>query len=273
MREHVVTRVTYKFTAPPQFKAHSIPEWAFFMLNFPIDFPTSLQLVTMVGVFGAGLYILNYFLLQIGIVRGNGALYPLLVIIAAGCVLISMAEEFNLAGAIIQMSYIAISVIGLLRGYLSRHLVRFSEAERQFISQHLHSLKPHQARRLLNTAVIQTFNTGDILIEEGETTDFLGFVLKGRTTVLKDGQVINQCGADEILGELTFSLGLPATATVIATEPTTCLVFDDRRLSRLLRRNRHIDDALKAAHFRHARQKLLNSNKHTLQAQKRPTAA
>ena len=227
----------------------------------------------MVGVFGAGLYVLNYFLLQIGILRGNGVLYPVLVIIAASCVLISMTDEFNLAGAIIQMSFISISVLGLLRGYLSHHLVRFSEPERQFISQHLESLKPHQARRLLNTAAIQSFDTGDILIEEGKTTDFLGFVLNGRTTVLKDGQMINQCGADEILGELTFSLGLPATATVIATEPTTCLVFDNLRLSRLLRRNRHIDDALKAAHFRHARQKLLSSNTHTLRAQKQPAAA
>ncbi|EEE36720.1 hypothetical protein RKLH11_554 [Rhodobacteraceae bacterium KLH11] len=78
--------------------------------------------------------------------------------------------------------------------------------------------------------------------------------------------MINQCGPDQILGELTFGIGLPATATVCAAEPTTCLVFDSQRLARLLRRNRHIDDALKAAHFRHARQKLLSSNNHTVQA-------
>ncbi|GAA6159137.1 hypothetical protein NBRC116589_13110 [Ruegeria sp. HU-ET01832] len=243
------------------------------MLSLPIDFSTSLQIVTLVGVCGAGLYILNYFMLQMGVIRGTGILYPVLTIIAASCVLISMAEEFNLAGSIIQMAYILISVLGLLRGYLSRHLVRFSEDERQFIALHLESLKPHQARRLLNTATVKEFPTGDILIEEGKTTDFLGFVLTGRTTILKDGHVINCCGSDEILGELTFGLGLPATATVIATEPTRCLVFDNIKLTRLLKRNRHIDDALKAAHFRHARQKLLSSNKHTLLAQKRPAAA
>lgn len=243
------------------------------MLDTSIEIPTVVQLTTMIGVFGAGLYILNYFLLQIGIVRGTGVLYPVLVIIAAGCVLISMVDEFNLAGSIIQLSYISISVIGLLRGYLSRHLVRFSEAERQFIAHHLETLKSHQARRLLDTASLQEFQTGDILIEEGKSTDFLGYVLSGRTTILKNGQVINECGSDEILGELTFNLGLPATATVIATEPTECLVFDNIGLSRLLRRNRHIDDALKAAHFRHARQKLLSSNKHTLRAHKRPVTA
>ncbi|CUH47374.1 cyclic nucleotide-binding domain-containing protein [Ruegeria atlantica] len=243
------------------------------MLNSPFEFIEFVELATMIGVAGAGLYILNYFLLQIGIVRGNGVLYPVLVIVAATCVLISMVEEFNLAGSIIQMAYIAISVIGLLRGYLSRHLIRFSAAERQFISHHLGSLKPHYARKLLNTASVQEFAKGDILIEEARTTDFLGYVLSGRTTILQNGQVINICGSDETLGELTFGLGLPATATVIASETTTCLVFDNFRLSRLLRRNRHIDDALKAAHFRHARQKLLSSNKHTLRAQKQPVAA
>ncbi|WP_170785097.1 cyclic nucleotide-binding domain-containing protein [Ruegeria lacuscaerulensis] len=243
------------------------------MLNIPFEIPDYIQLTTMVGVFGAGLYILNYFLLQMGMVRGTGVTYPVLVIVAASCVLISMMREFNLAGSIIQMAYISISVLGLLRGYLSRHLVRFSDAERQFIAHHLETLKPHQARRLLNTATIQEFPAGSKLIEEGKTTDFLGFVLSGQTTILKDDQVINRCGADEILGELTFSLGLPATATVKATEPTTCLVFDNIQLTRLLRRNRHIDDALKAAHFRHARQKLLSSNKHTLRAQNSSVAA
>ncbi len=243
------------------------------MLNLPVDLPEVAQLATLIGVMGAGLYITNYFMLQLGVVRGNGALYPLLTIFAASFVLISMSTEFNLAGSIIQMAYISISVMGLLRGFLSRHLVRFSEPERQFISHYLETLKPHQARRLLNTATTVQFEAGDTLIAEGRTTDFLAFVLSGKTTILKDGQVINQCGTDEILGELTFGLGMPATATVLASEATSCLVFDSTRLNRLLRRNRHIDDALKAAHFRHARQKLLSSNSHTVNAQNQAAAA
>lgn len=71
------------------------------MLNLSSDLSVLPQISTMIGVFGAGLYILGYFLLQLGIIRGNGALYPLLVIVAAGSVLISMAEHFNLAGSII----------------------------------------------------------------------------------------------------------------------------------------------------------------------------
>ncbi len=243
------------------------------MLTLPIDMTDMAQLIVMIGVFGAGLYILNYFLLQMGIVRGSGVLYPVLVIIAASCVLISMAEEFNLAGSIIQLAYIVISVLGLLRGYLSHHLVRFSAPERQFVANYLETLKPHHARRLLNTAKLTTYESGDTLIEEGITSDYLAYVLSGRTTIFKNGQVINQCGPDQILGELTFGIGLPATATVCADEPTTCLVFDSQHLARLLRRNRQIDDALKAAHFRHARQKLLSSNNYTVKARNMSVAA
>ncbi|WP_170603069.1 Crp/Fnr family transcriptional regulator [Ruegeria arenilitoris] len=243
------------------------------MLSFPLEFPALMQLITAIGVFGAGLYILNYFLLQIGVIRGTGIAYPLMVIVAAGCVLVSMSEDFNLAGVIIQITYIAISVMGLLRGFIAYHFVRFSEPEKRFISQYLDTIKPHQARRLLNTSKVMKFEPGDVLIEEGHTSDFLGFLLSGRTTILKGGKVINVCSADEILGELTFGLGLPATATVLATQPTTCLVFDGPRLIRLLRRNSQLDAALKAAHFRHARQKLLNSNVHTVAAQNRAAAA
>lgn len=243
------------------------------MVSLPQDMSWILQFATVIGVFGACLYIVNYFLLQLGFIRGNGVLYPVLVIIAASCVLASMTKAFNLSGAIIQTAYIMISVMGLLRGYVSRHLVRFSEAEKQFVANYLENLKPHQARRLLNTARTVEFGTGTILIEEGKTRDYLAYVLSGRTTILKSGKVINQCGNDEILGELTFGLHLPATATVLTTQPTCCLVFDGTRLSRLLRRNRHIDDALKAAHFRHARRKLLSSNDHTVAARTRAAAA
>ena len=243
------------------------------MLASPLGTAETTQIIVMIGVLGAGLYILNYFLLQIGVVRGSGVVYPVLVIIAASCVLISMAAEFSLAGSILQMAYILISVMGLLRGYLSQHLVRFSGPERQFVENYLKALKPHHARKLLNTANLVRFEPGDTVIEEGITSDYLAYVLSGRTTILKNSQVINQCGPDQILGELTFGIGLPATATVRATEPTTCLVFDSRRLGRLLRRNRQIDDALKAAHFRHARQKLLSSNNHTVRARSTPMAA
>ncbi|WP_171101574.1 Crp/Fnr family transcriptional regulator [Ruegeria sp. HKCCD7255] len=240
------------------------------MLGLPVELNWLLQLATTIGVIGAGLYILNYFILQLGFIRGSGVFYPTLNIAAASCVLISMFENFNLAGTIIQLAYISISVMGLLRGYLARHLVRFSEDEKQFISHYLDTLKPHQARKLLNTAEIKDYAPGTTLISEGNTKDFLGFILSGQTTILKDGRVINQCGPDEILGELTFGLGQPATASVLATHPTRCLVFDSERLCRLLRRNRHMDDALKAAHFKNTRQKLLSSNNHTVRAQKRP---
>ena len=135
---------------------------------------------------------------------------------------------------------------------------------KQFIQNYLGDLKPHYARKLLNTARVKVFRAGETLIAEGKTTDFLAYVLDGQTTVLKNGQVINRCGADQILGELTFGRGLPATASVRAVKTTTCLVFDSNRLGQLLRRNRQIDDALKAAHFDNMRQKLLRSNSHTV---------
>lgn len=68
-----------------------------------------------VGIAGTAVYIANYASLQIGKVDGNGFIYVLLNLIASSCVLFSLLYAFNLASALIQASWIVISVVGLLR--------------------------------------------------------------------------------------------------------------------------------------------------------------
>lgn len=68
-----------------------------------------------VGVAGFALYLLSYCLLQLDRVDGNSSVYARMILIAATLVLVSLYFEFNLASALIQISYIIISMIGLLK--------------------------------------------------------------------------------------------------------------------------------------------------------------
>ena len=68
-----------------------------------------------VGVLGFILYMVSYFLLQIGKLEGSGSGYILMNLTAATFVLISLTQHFNLASALIQISWILISFIGLFR--------------------------------------------------------------------------------------------------------------------------------------------------------------
>ena len=76
---------------------------------------TTAQIYQVIGVTGFILYMLSYFLLQIGKIEGSDNIYILMNLAAACFVLISLIHNFNLASALIQISWILISVVGLIR--------------------------------------------------------------------------------------------------------------------------------------------------------------
>lgn len=79
------------------------------------SFLDGLTLLQAMGVLGSACYLLNYFLLQVGMMDGNGHPYRLGSLIAASLVLASLTEQFNLASAIVQISWIALSLFGFCR--------------------------------------------------------------------------------------------------------------------------------------------------------------
>lgn len=81
-----------------------------------------------IGVLGFILYMLSYFLLQIGKISGTGNCYILLNLGAASFVLISLLHQFNLASALIQVSWILISLLGLARTTIQKQATQ-SQAE------------------------------------------------------------------------------------------------------------------------------------------------
>ena len=75
----------------------------------------SVEVYQAIGVAGFVLYMLSYFLLQIGRIEGSDNSYILMNLMAASFVLVSLVHNFNLASALIQISWIIISIIGLIR--------------------------------------------------------------------------------------------------------------------------------------------------------------
>lgn len=82
-------------------------------------------LYQMIGVAGFVVYLASFAALQAKFLDGNGSLYAILNVLAASLVLVSLMDAFNLASALIQVSWIAIGVSGLAlrayKGYRARH--------------------------------------------------------------------------------------------------------------------------------------------------------
>lgn len=70
-----------------------------------------------IGLLGFGLYVLSYFLLTTHRLDSRTATYFVINLVAAGLVLVSLIGAFNLASLMIQIFWIAVSILAIVRRY------------------------------------------------------------------------------------------------------------------------------------------------------------
>ncbi len=170
------------------------------------------------GLAGVAFYIAAYGALQLGLIRGFSVTYTVMNMIAAGLVLLSLTEAFNLSSALVQMAWIVLSVIGLIRMAWARSTSRFSAEERGFLATHFASLPPHLARRFLNLGHWQSVSAGTILTRQGAPVRELVYIADGSAEVRAHGATMAELGPGALIGEMTVMHGATATADVeIAT--------------------------------------------------------
>jgi len=78
------------------------------------QFAAEATLPEIIGVIGFGLSVLNYSLLTLRRVTNDQVRYHVLNICAAACVLTGLMVHFNLAAAMVQTFWIAISSVGIV---------------------------------------------------------------------------------------------------------------------------------------------------------------
>ncbi|WP_108880996.1 CBU_0592 family membrane protein [Anderseniella sp. Alg231-50] len=219
---------------------------------------TDLDIFNAIGIVGVSLYIANYTALQTGFVRGQGYVYPTVCLIAASCVLASLMQDFNLSSAVIQVTWITISIIGITRMYVLGVTSRFSDQERLFIRHMANGLPEHRARALLDNGMWLTADPGTVLTHEGEPVDHLSFVASGKAKVIVADKTIATSGAGMAIGEITYLSGEPATATVEVAEKMHLIRFEADKLRAFVQRNPDIGAVLEQNMANHLRSKLVS---------------
>ncbi len=74
----------------------------------------------LTGLLGVILVLLAYFGLQAGRMRGDGFVYQLMNLIGALLILLSLANNFNLSAAVVELSWVIITVYGMIRAHRIR---------------------------------------------------------------------------------------------------------------------------------------------------------
>ncbi|WP_299599466.1 hypothetical protein [uncultured Tateyamaria sp.] len=68
----------------------------------------------LIGILGFALYVTNYSLLTTRCLSSDCLAYFCINLVAASCVLLGLMASFNLASALLQIFWVAMSLVGIL---------------------------------------------------------------------------------------------------------------------------------------------------------------
>jgi len=224
-----------------------------------MDHTQTEQLLNTAGLAGAVLYLGSYALLQFGLLRGSSYTYAILNLCASSLVLLSLMVAFNLSSAIIQSSWIIISVVGIMRLMWLDSRIRFSPEEQAMLAEMFPDMPPSIARRFLNLGNWIDAEDGAVLIEEGVSVANLYYVSDGEVQIKSGGQFIAKVETG-FLGEMNVLSGGPASATAQVISAARLFVISRAALQGLAKRDSDFRILLENGMSRDTGRKLMQAN-------------
>jgi len=213
----------------------------------------------VLGALGLILYLGSYLALQLGLIRGDGWLFPALILGASSSLILSlMGARFNPYSMMVEGAWATISVIGLIRLYII-HKYLFSDEEQAAAKRLGPGLAKDRARKLLSLGNWCDVSPGHVLTREGRPVTHLIYVASGVCRIQIDGANVATIGTGGLIGEMTYHTSQPATATVIVDVASRILAFERVALEGFLDRNEDIRAALEQSVAGDLRQKLAST--------------
>jgi hypothetical protein len=201
-----------------------------------------MDITQIIGVLGAVIYLASYFLLQAGWIKGEGNVYAGMNMLAAACVLFSLSTKFNIGSFLIQISFILLSIFGIIRSFLARRPIVLSDREAQLANILVPDLPARRAQQLIRNGNWKTAAESKIATE-GELLDKLIVLLDGAATVKKQGKKVADVTSGQVIGEFSCLDAGPATADVSLSGTAQLYYIQNKKLREVLDQNKDISDA------------------------------
>ena len=219
------------------------------------------SIFTLAGFLGAGLYLGAYAGLSLGFLKSGGYLYLAMNLVASSCVLLSLTVFFNPFSAFIEVSWLALSIVGILRLWVLSRGLDLTADERMVVETALPGASRVTARQLFRAGEWADLPRGHALTVQDSPVDRISFLASGSARVLHDGVEVARLQAGRLVGELGVLSRVPATATVVVDEPARTFSVTSEALARLVEKFPDLRLALDAGIGRDVRAKLIGANR------------
>ena len=133
--------------------------------------------------------------------------------------------------------FITIHVTNMSITLYGEKAAKFSDRELELYETLFRSLTKLEFMKLLRISNWRQLPPESVLARQGEAVPELMLISNGAAKVEIDGRQVAELRDGQLVGEMSFVTGGPATATVTTTETTQLLGFPKDELQGLLRRN------------------------------------
>lgn len=211
------------------------------------------------GYAGVVVYLGSYMALQFGLIPGVGYRYAALNMVAALLVLVSLTQAFNMASALIQFSWVIISLFGITRTYIISRRLFFTEEEQFLIDYGLPGTPRPIARKILDAGCWLDEKPGFQLTKEGEPVQQLYYIAYGSANVTVGQKKVAEL-KQGFIGEMNVMTKGPASATVIIVEPTRLFCISSNNLRRISRNDSETNIYIEKHLAEGTKRKLMEAN-------------
>jgi CRP-like cAMP-binding protein len=114
--------------------------------------------------------------------------------------------------------FAAINLLQSWRLFIERRPVKLTSDEEDIRRLVFEDLPPRKVLQVLGLGSWVTSETGERLIESGKLPDAILLIVRGKVRVTKDGRVLGELSAGDIVGSALILSGIPADVDAVTVE-------------------------------------------------------
>jgi Popeye protein conserved region len=133
--------------------------------------------------------------------------------------------------------FAAINLFQSWRLFVERRPVKLTPEEEAVRRLAFRDLPPRKVLQVLSIGSWTSADTGERLIEHGKCPDAISLIIRGKVQVARDGCILGELVAGNLVGSALLLSGVPADVDAVAAEPIRAVRWELETLERYLNVN------------------------------------